>query len=233
MQYLKKEDPAFYEIYNRFVSVPCDNNIIDAKSRELINVALSASPTCLCQETLKIHVKNAVKHGATEKEILEVYKMVSAIGVHACGVGVPILVEEVEALSKQPIEVNYDDEQARMKQQYIDKKGYFTPFHGYLLDNDRRFFERYADYLSNPLETNLLDPKLKEFIYIAINVSTTHLYAAGIRTHIRIALKLGATYEEIMEVFKLASAQGRNTFYVGIPILKEIFAKSKKAKGAE
>lgn len=220
---LRKEDPEFFEIYNRFVSVPGNNNVIDAKSRQLINVALSASPTCLCKETLAVHMKNAVSCGASKRELLEVLKMASALGLHACGTGVPILVEEMEAFGSPRKEAVLDQEQMKLKERFVDQKGYWSPFHNILLDNDKHFFESYSAYAAHPLESDLLHPKLREFILIALNSSTTHVYTAGIRIHIRQALKCGATFEEIMEVFKLAAAQGANTFYAALPVLNKLF----------
>jgi alkylhydroperoxidase/carboxymuconolactone decarboxylase family protein YurZ len=223
--YLFEQDPEFFEIYKRFVSTPYKNDVIDAKSRELILVALSSSPTSLCKETLELHMKNAVSQGATEKEILEVLKLVSVLGVHTCAVSVPSLVDEYEKYSNQSIEPNLNNKQQKLKEHFIDKMGYWNSFRDILLDNDEDFFESYSDYLTNPWKSNILSPKLKEFIYIAIDSSTTHLFDAGTRVHIRNAFKYGATFEEIMEVFKLTSAQGVNTFYVSLPILKGIFSK--------
>ena len=223
LNYLFEKDPEFFEIYKRFVSTPYKNNVIDAKSRELILVALSSSPTSLCKETLELHMKNAVSQGATEKEILEVLKLVSVLGVHTCAVSVPSLVDEYEKYSNLSIEPNLNNKQKKLKEHFIDKMGYWNSFRDILLDNDENFFVSYSDYLTNPWESNILVPKLKEFIYIAIDSSTTHLFDAGTRVHIRNAFKYGATFEEIMEVFKLTSAQGVNTFYVSIPILKDIY----------
>ena len=58
-------------------------------------------------------------------------------------------------------------------------------------------------------------------MYIAIDAATTHLYEPGLRIHIQNALKLGATTEEIMEVFQLTSVLGMHTCTVGVPILIE------------
>jgi alkylhydroperoxidase/carboxymuconolactone decarboxylase family protein YurZ len=73
-----------------------------------------------------------------------------------------------------------------------------------------------------------LPPKIKELIYIAIDASTTHLYAPGLRQHIRNALKYGATVEEIMEVFELVSVLGIHTCTMGVPILMEEVRKMKE-----
>ena len=67
----------------------------------------------------------------------------------------------------------------------------------------------------------MLEPKVKELIYTAFDVSATHLYEPGLRVHIRNALALGASREEIMEVIELASVIGMHSCAVGVPILIE------------
>ena len=66
------------------------------------------------------------------------------------------------------------------------------------------FFEAYVEFSSVPWKTGTLEPKIKEFIYIAIDTATTHLHKEGARIHIRNALEHGASKEEIMEVFECA-----------------------------
>ncbi len=224
LNYLLEADEEFFEIYQKLVSAPYKNNILDAKSRELINVALSSAPTNLSKDTLEIHIENALNQGATEKEILEVFKMVSVLGMHTCAVGVPILVEETGKY--EGAELN--DRQEELKQKFVKKMGYWHDFRNTMLLNDEHFFESYYQFLTNPWESDILSPKLKEFIYIAIDSATTHLFDVGIRVHIQSALRHGATFEEIMEVLKLTSAQGVDTFYAGIPVLESVLEKRGK-----
>jgi alkylhydroperoxidase/carboxymuconolactone decarboxylase family protein YurZ len=67
----------------------------------------------------------------------------------------------------------------------------------------------------------VLEPKVKELIYTAFDVSATHMFQPGLRQHIRNALAYGATKEELMEVFELASGLGARAFAVGAPSLRE------------
>ena len=60
-----------------------------------------------------------------------------------------------------------------------------------------------------------------ELISIALDASSTHMYAFGTRRHIKAALKAGAAVEEIMEVLKLCVAQGVQSCNLGVPILAE------------
>jgi alkylhydroperoxidase/carboxymuconolactone decarboxylase family protein YurZ len=53
-----------------------------------------------------------------------------------------------------------------------------------------------------------LEPKIREFVWIAVDASTTHLFEDGVRNHITAALNLGATIEEIVEVLELTCDLG-------------------------
>ena len=72
-----------------------------------------------------------------------------------------------------------------------------------------------------PAVSGVLEPKTIELIGIALDASCTHMYAPGIRRHIRRALKFGATREEITAVLQLASMQGLHSMCLGGPILLE------------
>ena len=72
----------------------------------------------------------------------------------------------------------------------------------------------------------LMSPKVVELLSIAFDASYTHMYAPGTRRHIKAALKLGCSLEEIMDVLKLCVAQGVQACNMGIPILEEEIAKN-------
>jgi alkylhydroperoxidase/carboxymuconolactone decarboxylase family protein YurZ len=53
----------------------------------------SATATHLYEKGLKLHIENALGHGATAQEILEVIEIASALGMHAVIAAAPILAE--------------------------------------------------------------------------------------------------------------------------------------------
>ena len=75
-----------------------------------------------------------------------------------------------------------------------------------------------------PAVTGALDAKTIELIGIALDASCSHLYAPGIRRHIRRALKAGATKDEITAVLQLTTLQGLQSMCVAAPILIEELA---------
>jgi alkylhydroperoxidase/carboxymuconolactone decarboxylase family protein YurZ len=87
---------------------------------------------------------------------------------------------------------------------------------------DRAWTEGFIATGLKPLP--VLDPKTVEFIAIAVDASCTHLYAPGVRRHIRQALALGATKEEVAAVLQLTSVLGIHTMSLAAPILLDELA---------
>lgn len=77
-----------------------------------------------------------------------------------------------------------------------------------------------------------LDPKTIELIAIAVDASCTHMYGPGVQRHIRKALALGATKEEITAVLQLTSVLGIHSMSLGAPMLVEALAAREAADGA-
>jgi alkylhydroperoxidase/carboxymuconolactone decarboxylase family protein YurZ len=95
---------------------------------------------------------------------------------------------------------------------------------------DPEFMEGYFAFRSVPHRKGPLPKKVKEFILIAVNAATTHLYAPGTRRHIQNALRHGATKEELFEVIQLVSILGIHSINMAVPILAEELEKQAKGK---
>ena len=83
------------------------------------------------------------------------------------------------------------------------------------------FLEAYLQLRSVPFKQGPLEPKVKELIMVAINAATTHLYAPGVRRHIRNALACGASGDEILEAIQLTTLLGIHACNLAVPILDE------------
>ncbi|MEJ8825305.1 carboxymuconolactone decarboxylase family protein [Variovorax humicola] len=86
---------------------------------------------------------------------------------------------------------------------------------------DAAWTEKFMAMGTAPMVSGLLDAKTIEFLAIAVDASCTHMYAPGVRRHIRKALELGATKEEINAVLQCVSVLGIHTMSLGAPILLE------------
>jgi alkylhydroperoxidase/carboxymuconolactone decarboxylase family protein YurZ len=225
-------DESFFEAYVAFSSVPWESGPLEPKVKEFIYIAVDAAATHLYEPGIRQHIKQALEHGATAAEIMEVLELTATLGIHACNIGVPILVEELEAVGK-PVDRELDERQKRFQADFEQKRGYWNSFWDEMLALDPDFFDSYTQFSSVPWVSGTLEPKVKEFIYTAFDVAATHLYVKGLRQHIRNALDYGATREEVLEVIELASVIGIHSCTVGVPILVEELAASDDGGGAE
>jgi len=118
-------------------------------------------------------------------------------------------------------EVDIDERKAELRAAFIAARGYWSPLWDGVLDLDPGYFEAYLRFSEIPWKRGGLSPKVKEFIYIAIDVATTHLFVPGIRIHVQNALKYGASVAEILAVIELTSSMGLRSAELGMEILHE------------
>lgn len=218
---LRTWDPAWAEACDCMALNPWKHEVLPRKTVELIGLALNAACTNLNSQGARRHIRSALDAGASRDEILMVLKMASLLSIHSCSLGAPILLEEAEAAGVGPAE------RPRAATPLCDKlraagqwNEAWTPF----LNLDPAWTEQFIAAGIPAYAGDVLSPKLAELLSIAFDASFTHMYAPGTRRHIKAALKLGATMEEIMEVLKLCVIQGVEACNLGIPILTEEIA---------
>jgi alkylhydroperoxidase/carboxymuconolactone decarboxylase family protein YurZ len=112
--------------------------------------------------------------------------------------------------------------QQAIKDEFIRLRGTWAPQWESILRTDCEFLNAYLQLSVVPIKHNHLEAKVREFIYIAINASSTHLFGPGVAMHLKAAIELGASREEVMEVLELTSTIGIHAANVGVPILLEV-----------
>jgi alkylhydroperoxidase/carboxymuconolactone decarboxylase family protein YurZ len=222
-----KLDSKYFEAYLRLRQVPREKQALSIKVQELVLLAMDAAVTHLDAPGVRVHTAAALKAGASKEEILETLELSSVLGVHAVTVGVPTLMEVLAENGEDQLPEQLDENQQRVKNEFIKRRGYWGPSWDPVIRLSPAFFEAYMEFSSVPFRDghNALDAKTKELMYTAIDCSTTHLYQPGLKVHIRNAVKYGATKEEIMEVFELAALMGVKTTLMGADALIEQLAK--------
>jgi alkylhydroperoxidase/carboxymuconolactone decarboxylase family protein YurZ len=99
---------------------------------------------------------------------------------------------------------------------------------------DPQWMEKFVAMGMHPLmKRSGLDALTWEFIFIAIDAACTHMYAPGTRRHIRKALELGATTDQVMAVLEGAALMGLHSVAMAAPILKEEAARVAAAKSKQ
>ena len=221
--------PDYFEAYANLSSVPWKTGSLPAKVKELLYIAIDSSTTHMYEPGLRVHIRNALRHGATRDEIMEVYQLTSALGVHTVTMGVPVLLDVMKTAGLPPVTgKSLTPRQEKLKAEFIANRGYWSELWDGVLALSPDYFEAYSAFSSSPWKTGTLEPKVREFVYIAIDAATTHLYEPGTKIHMENALRLGATPEEIMEVLALVSVLGVHTVSMGLPILLDELEKAEK-----
>jgi alkylhydroperoxidase/carboxymuconolactone decarboxylase family protein YurZ len=224
---LRELDPAWADTCERMALNPWKHEVLPRKTVELISLAVNAACTNLNPEGTRRHIRGALNAGATRDEILMVLKMASLLSIHSCSLGAPILLEEAKAAGVSPKAKQRPGtplcDGLRAAGQWNEA---WTPF----LDLEPAWTEEFIAAGIPAYAGGVISPKLAELLSIAFDAPFTHMYAPGTRRHIKAALTLGATMEEIMEVLKLCVIQGVQACNMGVPILAEEIAKPSDTK---
>lgn len=102
---LAERDPDYMELYhNMAMHVFQKRKALPLKFKEIIAICMDALTSY--DEGLRIHIRNALKAGATEDEILEALEVLTLLGVHNLSVHLPSLVEEVTDYKKHQANEN-------------------------------------------------------------------------------------------------------------------------------
>ena len=90
-------DPQMFAAYTEFSSVPWRTGVLTPAEKELIYISYDIAATHLYVPGTKLHIRNALDHGATVEQILEVMEISSVLGLDAVAASVPIMLEELAA----------------------------------------------------------------------------------------------------------------------------------------
>ena len=203
---------------------PWTGGILPSKDVELISIAVNAACTNLYAGGTRHHIRKALEAGATREEILMTIKIASLLSLHSMSLGAPILLEEAKAAGikpapKKPVSTPVCDQ--------MKKAGQWNTAWDAFYEIDPGWTEAIIAASLPVYTSGIFSPKMAELLSIAVDVSITHMYAPGTRRHIKSALKLGATIEEIMEVLKICVSMGMQSANLSIPILEEELQRSK------
>ena len=212
-------DPEYAEAYGRMAANPWTNGILSLKEIELICIAIHLACTSLNAAGTRRHIHAALEAGATRDEILELIKMGSALAIHSCSLGAPILLQEARAAGVQL--TAHDHEVSTPFCDRMRAMGQWNTAWDPFFEIDPGWTDQFFALGAALYQKGLLTPKFIELLSIAYDASFTHMYEPGTRRHIKTALQLGASMEEIMEVLKLCVSAGAEAAHMAIPILAQ------------
>jgi alkylhydroperoxidase/carboxymuconolactone decarboxylase family protein YurZ len=211
-------DPKWAAGINAVVTSPWQSGVLPLRLVELISLAIAVACTNLDAEGTRRHVARVLAAGASRDEIVFVLKCATVMAIHSASVAAPILLEEAAAAGLSPkgasgVATPACDQMKAMGQWNSAWDPFFTL--------DPAWTDAFMVTGAGIYASGVLPAKEVELLSIAFDASFTHLYVPGIRRHIRAAIAVGASMEEIFEVLKLCVAQGVAAINLGAPILAE------------
>jgi alkylhydroperoxidase/carboxymuconolactone decarboxylase family protein YurZ len=86
--------------------------------------------------------------------------------------------------------------------------GSWNPLWDQIYDLDPDWIEQFLSTTAVAIRKGHLDRKTLELISVAVDAACTHMYAPGVRRHIRAALEHGASKDKVLEVLELVTVLG-------------------------
>lgn len=207
--------------YSKLSSTPHKKGHLSMKVITLIYIAIDSSITHLYAPGMNTHMTHGIHDlEITKEEIMEVLAIATTVGAVTFTECYPAF---IRALSEKKISVDENEEKVKaIEVRCYQELGYWNETLENVAKLSPEMFESYLDYVEAALSKNALDKKTREFIYIAIHAAPTTRNPEGVYQHVKRALDLGATKEEIAEIFDLVCCNGIHTITVGVPILNKI-----------
>ncbi|MGW3951208.1 carboxymuconolactone decarboxylase family protein [Streptomyces sp. NPDC004752] len=206
--------------YRRLEAAAYRRGALTRAEQELVLLGVNGAIHLFDRDGVHRHMRRALAAGATPAEVMGVLRM--ALGSHTITQCVPVLLEELERVGRGVVVPASDDftpDEQAFKERHERGRGFWYDGWNRMLRLDPEFLDAYLDLTS--VSTPALAPRMRELVNIAVDVATTHLYLSGAQVHIRQALKLGVTEDEIMEVFEIVSLIGYRTMFLGLPVLRD------------
>lgn len=219
LEALVQLDHGFVDAIRDYVHHPSAAGPLGPKEVSLLHVAVNAAPTLLYREGIRRHVEQAFDNDATVEELTEVVEIVFILGIHAISTGVPVLIET--AGLPETFTAAERAEHERLEQVWTDRRGFWTPAHYDRMVVDPGHFEAYLDASAYPWEHGVLDPKVRELVYVTIDGSPTHLFESGLGLHVEQALEQGATRAEVVQALQIAGSIGLHSVREAMPVIAE------------
>lgn len=218
--------PDYLAAYLQFQNAPAAAGRIEPKVCEFIYIAADGAVSHLYGTGAARHIEMALDKGATEGEVLEVIQLTTLSSHMTMEAGMGALVRQLNVAGfdqNAPLSA----EQENRKTSFIALAGYWPEGGDALFVYAPDFMDAYLRYAEIPYAKGPLPRKVKEFIRIAICASPVCPEPKGLERHIGLALRHGATPQEIADVLQLTSAIAIHTCTTTIPPLMDALAARK------
>ena len=211
--------PKLHEAATGFWQSALGPGALSPRMKELALVAMHSSATSLNAAGTQRHVLRSLQAGATPLDVLDVLITIAPTANHALYFAIPVLMKELKAADASVDLPEPTPEAQAIKDEFIRTRGVWLEQRETVFRMMPKYFAALSKLSTASWTQGSLSQKERELIAIAIDCTVTHMFEPGLSMHIRSALQHGATCEEILDVFQLASLLGIETYIQGAEAL--------------
>lgn len=222
--------PEIMAAYTDVSAYAWENGSLDAKTREFMYIATTASVSHIHPIGIRTHGRNALRAGATPHELVTVLALLSSIGIAGYLLAVDVL-EELQPGSTATTPCR-DEQFRQLRAEYETVFGTWDESAAAAIRSDPEFFSVFLRWAGAARVSGVLSPRVVALISIAANASITHMDRATLTREVRAALALGVTPAEILEVCNMTSGVSVHSLTVGVPIIAELMRDAVPAQDA-
>lgn len=205
-------DPGFAELTERLFGRTLTPRHLTPVRHAAVILCLDALVTQLDPARLDERIAVAA-HALNDQQIISVLQLTSVAGLHSVSTGAPALREElINLVGPQELSA----EQERIRHAFENDGPRPRPMDAMyrsILERDPEYFEAFRAWIDHPWRSGALDHGSLHLVCIALDIACTHLYELGFRRHVREALDLDVSADEVFEVIELASVEGLRTVF--------------------
>jgi alkylhydroperoxidase/carboxymuconolactone decarboxylase family protein YurZ len=183
--------------------------------RELVALAVAASPAVLDHEGIDRGLRRALDAGATPEQLSELLVLVSVLGLHTLTTGIPQLGALLAERGHPSVDGPLDARRVALKARREGDDPYWRRFEddlpgflGGLLRLAPEAYEQFFEFSALPWRSRALASRLKELLYVGIDATPGHVYVPGLRIHVANARALGASPGDVAAVLLVAARAG-------------------------
>jgi alkylhydroperoxidase/carboxymuconolactone decarboxylase family protein YurZ len=222
--------PDVMAAYTDLSAYAWETGSLDPKTREFMYLATTAAVTHIHPIGIRTHGRNALKAGATARELVTVLALLAGLGI----AGYLLAVDVIEEASPGSTVLRPCPEErfAELRAEYERVFGVWDGHAATAIRSDPEFFARFLTWAGAARVSGVLSPRVVALISIAVNASVTHLDRAALVREVRAALALGVSPAEILEVCNMTSGVSVHSLTVGVPIIAELMREERVAAPA-
>lgn len=180
-------DPSFAASLSKYLATAGLRDALPAHIRELLLLAHDASLTVLDRAGVVTRIARAREAGASEAEILDVFRLLCMLSIHSVAEGLP-----------QVLTGDYDVPEQMSGPYWEDFEAAFPGLHGMMATEVPDFFQAYRELGGTAWSADGLHAKWRELVWVVADLATTHLFSSGARLHAQNAMRYGATAQEVL-----------------------------------